>query len=159
MQGSIAVRYAVLLFLPWGGLRVFVLLQLPEGVPHKLYFLPAVSAGLAGGVDDTLFHELIDDGGRPFPNAQTFTDNGGEAIKIGSVLRISINNDWLCSNERCQFLLLRFILGGQLQKPFMLLKGMAVTVLSGMMTAIPLYVLLPVAGVRLKEGRGTLTSS
>ena len=96
-----------------------VLLQFPDKVPNDLDFLPAVSAGLVGGVDDYLFHKLIDDSRRQFVDTYILADNGGKAVKIGSVLLIGINGGLFCLDKLHQFLLLCFILGGQLQKPFM----------------------------------------
>lgn len=46
------------------GLLVLVLFQFPDKVPHNLYLLSAVSAGLVRRVDDDFLHKLIDDSRR-----------------------------------------------------------------------------------------------
>ena len=120
LQGGIVERLCRLAFsLPFNGLPIIVLLQLPDEVPNDLDFLSAASAGLVGSVDDYLLHKLIDNGGREFLNAYILANNGGEAVKVGFVLFVSINRRLFCLDKLCQLLLFRFILGGQLQKPLM----------------------------------------
>ena len=63
MRGGIVERLCRLAFsFSFYGLVVVVQIDLAYEIPHKLYPLPAVAAGLVWGVDDNLLYEFIDDG-------------------------------------------------------------------------------------------------
>ena len=65
LQGGIVERLCRSAFsLPFNGLLVLVLFQFPDKVPHNLYLLSAVSAGLVRRVNNDFLHKLIDDSRR-----------------------------------------------------------------------------------------------
>lgn len=83
-----------------------------------MYLLSAVLAGLIRGMEDYLFHKLIYDVGISSLIPTYLRIMAAKLLK-SVCLAVGINGGLLCSNKLCQFLLLRFILGGQLQKSLM----------------------------------------
>lgn len=105
--------------LPFHSLIVARQVDFSDEVPDQFDLLPAVAAGLVRRMNDDLLHKLIDDGGRQFPDTHIFSHNGCKAGKIGLILFKGFYRLPPCLDLFCQLFLLRFIVSGEFQEPFM----------------------------------------
>jgi hypothetical protein len=105
--------------LPFHSLIVTRQVNFSNEVPDQFDFLPAVAAGLVRRMDDDLFHKLIDDGGRQFPDAHILPHNSCKGAKVTLILFKGFYRVPPCLDLLRQLLLLRLIVGGEFQEPFM----------------------------------------
>lgn len=106
--------------LPFHSLIVARQVDFSNKVPDQFNLLSVVVAGLIRRMDGNLFYKLIDNSGRQLPDAHILPHNVCKAVKISLILFKGFYRFPPCLDLLCQLFLLRLIVGGEFQKPFMI---------------------------------------